>query len=94
MKEDFTAEEWHIINRLSGEQGRSYTSFVIAALAAPVLFAIYGAVRRDFLAVLIAFFGVLLVFGWFLGASRKSSLLLRSICSKLVAKQRQGDQPS
>lgn len=86
MSEEFTPEEWKLIRHSAADRGSfSHASFFAAALFAPIVFAIYGTVQRDFVAILVAFLGLLLLLGWFVVAAFRNSKLLASICSKLIA---------
>jgi len=82
----FTPEEMRLIHRYSADRGRfSRVSFYCAALFAPVLFAIYGTLQRDFVALLIAFLGLIAFVLWMLTADVRSGDLIRSVCRKLIA---------
>lgn len=62
-------------------------SFYFCVLFAPVLFAIYGTVNRDFVAVLVAFLGVLVAFVWQLRSGVEETKALHGIANKLIEKK-------
>jgi Ca2+/Na+ antiporter len=86
MKIDkFSKDELNYIKELSLKQSTSRkVYFYICALFAPIIFAIYGFVNQDIVAMLIAFFALIIFILWFLTQSFSAEKLLNSICEKIV----------
>ena len=72
--------------------GSSRLGFYLSVLAAPIAFAIYGVIQRDFVALAVAFFGLLAFVAWVVSSDRKHAKLLQSIASKITASEGEGSR--
>jgi hypothetical protein len=82
---DMTAEEREFVQRFAASQKRfSRIGFFASVLFAPLAVAAYGAVQRDYMALLVAFLGLAGFVGWVVVHDISGGEVLQSICAKLV----------
>jgi hypothetical protein len=82
----FSTEEVQLIRHGARQRGNSdYLWFAVCVLAGPLFMALYGIVSRDYLAVAVAFFALLILVLWHISRQLKESVHYRSLCQKLVA---------
>ncbi len=86
MKSDaFTQEEINYIKELSLKQSTfKQVYFYGCVLTPPIAFAVYGFIKSDVFAMLIAFLGLIVFVAWFLSQSLGAVKILNSICQKIV----------
>jgi hypothetical protein len=81
----FTAEEANLIRRFANEGSEaSRLSFYASVLFAPIAIAVYGLFQRDYLALAVGFFGLLVIVLWHISVERRYAKHYRSICEKLA----------
>ncbi len=82
----FTAEEENVLRLLAADKGnRDRLGFYVAVLVAPFAMAIYGVVQRDYLALAVAFFGLLALVAWSIWREFQHLSLFRSIARKMLS---------
>lgn len=81
----FTPEEENLLRLFATDKGNlDRLWFYVAVLAAPVAMAIYGLLRRDYLALAVAFFGLLVLVAWSIARELSHVAQFRSVSQKLV----------
>ena len=82
----FTKEESWLIQHLAiHESGARRWSYYLAALVAPVGIVVYGIVQRDYVAVSVGFFGLLIMVLRAIWDQEKRAATFRSVGQKLLA---------
>jgi len=88
MREDgpsFTDEESHLIHYFATERlGANRMWFYLSVLVAPVGAALYGVIQHDYIALTVAFFGLLALVLWYISEERRWTKHYRVICEKLA----------
>ena len=91
---DFTPEERSLIAYYAQQEGAlRHWGFHLALLTPILMFGGYGLLRRDIIALALAFFALLGVVLWYVLASRRYGQHLGSICHKLELAQPSGTSP-
>lgn len=82
----FTPEEQRLLRAFANEKGSdSRLWFYGSVLFAPVVFAVYGVLRQDYGAVLVAFIGLVAFTAWLVVGDARHAQALQGVCRKLVA---------
>jgi hypothetical protein len=82
----FTSEEKNLIRIVAADKGYADRLwFYVAVLIAPLAMAIYGIAQRDYLALTVAFLGLLAMVVWSIWREFRHLPLYRSIFAKLTS---------
>jgi len=86
--EVFTQKEFELIKNYSLRQSKlQIFSFYFFILLTPLIFATYGLVNRDPIAVFVAFGGLLIFIIWLVLSLMKNEELLNSVCEKILEQE-------
>ena len=81
-----TPEEENLLRLMATERGNlDRLWFYVAVLLAPVAMAVYGFVQRDYIALAVAFFGLLVLVVWSITRELKHAAHFRTIAEKLIS---------
>ena len=82
----FTPDEEALIRLGAKDRGNADRLwFYAAVLVAPLLMALYGLMRKDYIALAVAFFALFIMVGWWIARERKYAAEYRSMFRKLEA---------
>lgn len=92
---NLSQDEQALIHRVAGERSDAFhrIGFHLATLGPVLAFALFGLVRRDLLALALAFFSLLGLTCWRIAAEVRWFPLYRSLCQKLLAHQQAERSP-
>ena len=82
---NFSEKELNLIKQYSVRQPLSRTIiFYLCVLAAPIGFAVYGALNKDPIAMFVAFLGLLVFVAWYISASIKNEKSMNGIFDRIL----------